>query len=146
MKSDQTFKRKKKQTAVVLKAATSRTFIRKANRNPSIPRTMKQKDIVTVKTVIPSVKHIGLRTSEDSYRSLKRDSAIPVFPDWDDTSRSEMIQVVESWGNTPSNVLARILGATPGQIGAIRRWHIRNWRNLGNQYLNSEYYNSGVVI
>lgn len=146
MKLQQSFKTGKKKQATTVSAKVSSTYVLEARRDPQTPRTMKQKDAVVIKINKPFRKIIGLRTAYNEWRSLKRDPNIPTFMDWDELSRAQMIQVVIGYGNTPSSILAMILGATPGQIGAIRRYHNSNWRKQGNQHIIRAYSHGGFFF
>lgn len=49
--------------------------------------------------------------------------------------RTKLLTLIRMYGNTPSRVLAYQLniGLNPGQIGALRRHHIKDWRILTPQ-------------
>lgn len=71
----------------------------------------------------------------NKFFTLKGNPNVPSFKIMSDDARSTLLLAIRSYGNTPSRIVAKATGTTPGAVGAIRRHWIKNWRNLGNQYI-----------
>jgi hypothetical protein len=130
----------------------NRPFLRKARRNevlaietnqttairqyPTVdrdnPRTEKFEGSLISQIITPIASYFYIRTRDGNFHSLKTNQAIPSFIDMTDETRTRTLQVIYNWGPAPSSMVARLLGLTARQIGQIRRWHIPNWRLIGN--------------
>lgn len=131
-------------------------FLRKAHRNevlaieanqttavkqhPTIdrdnPRTEKFTSSLISQIIAPVASYFYIRTHDGNFRSLKTNQAIPTFMDMTNETRTRILQVTYAWGSAPSTMVGRLLGLTARQIGAIRRWHIPNWREIQNVHVN----------
>jgi len=134
-KLEESFKRGQRQKALVLGTTLSSTYVQEARKDPLNPRTTKLNDVLCIQQLVPVQNVISLRTKNNEWRSIKEYPTLASFKDYDNTSRSKVIQVLHSWGNTPSTILGRVLAMTARQVGAIRRYHNPNWRRQGNQYV-----------
>jgi hypothetical protein len=134
-RQEESFKRGQRNKATVLGTALSSAYVQEARKDPLNPRTTKINDVLRIQSFVPIINFISLRTTDNSWRSIKANPAIASFKDYDNTSRSKTIQVIGGWGNTPSTVLTQFLALTARQIGAIRRYHNPNWRAQGNRYI-----------
>lgn len=134
----ETFKRAIRKT-LLLRPTTSTTHVAEPKRDPNIPRTEKESDVIESRILIPFNQHWALRSKDGTFTVLKSNPAIPSMKCMHNTSRAFLIRRVTEAGNTPSAYLSTILGIPAYVIGAIRRWHNPNWREQSNQYIRRVY-------
>ena len=105
--------------------------------DPELPHTEKFESSLVSQLPSLAANFFGIRTANDRWRSIKKIPAIPTFMDMTDETRSRILQVMYSFGSAPSAVVSRFMGLTAGQVGAIRRWNIPEWRTRTNRHINS---------
>jgi hypothetical protein len=101
-----------------------------------LPRTRKFDRGLTSTTPMFQTVFFGLRTAINRWRSIKSNTAIPTYRDMSNATRSQILHVIFTLGAAPSTVVARMVGLTARQVGAIRRWNIPDWRDLTNRHVN----------
>jgi hypothetical protein len=55
-------------------------------------------------------------------------SGTPSFVYMEDAQRTSLIKHIYDYGNTGSRIVSRFIGINPHQVGAVRRWHVGDWR------------------
>ena len=139
-----------KGSSIFLQAGSSGSSVSGPINDPNNPRTTKLTSVIQSRIMV-NIPFVYCPRKDASgkikvWRGIKENPAIISFKDMDDTSRSSIVNRLLYWGNTPSCLFLELLGLTARQVGAIRRYHIPNWRNLNNQYLRRALNKYRVVI
>lgn len=100
------------------------------------PRTMKLTRGISVGGPQQNSIYITLRRESD-LRYCKTNPMMPSFSVFSNEQRTITILTIKSLGNTPSAVASKMVGLLTHQIGAIRRWHIPSWRDMGNTQIRN---------
>ncbi len=123
-----------------LKTVTLRTVLKpqsdtvtrcKPQIDPDKPRTQNQHEVIISKTHAKVYTVHDIRENKSGkpveVRYLKTNPTVPSFMDWSPAHRTGFIAVLATYRQIPSIRIAGVLGSTPGQVGAIRRWHDKKW-------------------
>jgi hypothetical protein len=134
----QRFLRKIRRSEVLnIETSHSSAVIQVPRPDAELPHTEKFGSSLLSQIPTLAANFFGIRNDIESWRSIKEIPAIPTYMDMSDESRTRLLHVIYAMGNSPSAVVARIVGLTARQVGAIRRWNIPGWKTLTNRHVNN---------